>query len=103
MRKIWLGLWAVGFLFVADTPATEVVTNLWMKAGGGNWDETGSWSRGELPGSSQWVGILNPSSSVIEINAETAEKNPESLALFHLIVGNTNTLLLNQVGASLRL
>src|SRR5688572_23917007 len=96
------GLW---WFFVANAqarPMPEIVTNLWTKAGGGNWGEPASWSLGQVPGASHWVGVLNAGPKTIEMNAATARNAPSSLLVSHLIISNGNTVLLNNVGAPFR-
>lgn len=105
MRNVWVLLvsWSVYF-FVPVTRAgsAELVTNLWTKSEGGNWGEQGAWSQGQVPNTLHWVGLLNAGPKTIEITAATARYFPGSLSMTHLVVSNTNTLLLNHVGSSLK-
>jgi hypothetical protein len=93
----------VGWLvFVLQTEARNppITTNLWTRAGGGDWSDAAAWSAGKLPDSAQWIGLLAPGTNTIEINAQTAQQFPQSLYVSHLIVSNNNTVYLNNVGAA---
>src|SRR5688572_8731972 len=105
LTRLLGGLGAAFLYFTAETSAggSGIVTNLWTKSEGGKWEETAAWSAGQMPGALQWAGILNAGEKTVEIDAATAQNNPQSLLISHLVVSNANTLLLNNVGVSLQI
>src|SRR3954454_6150342 len=108
MKSGWLAcaFWLVGFICIVEQTEAQppgLVTNVWTKSEGGVWDDPAAWSAGILPASNQWVGITNAGAKTVEIDAQTAQNFPQSLSMSHLAVANTNTLFLNQVGATVRI
>jgi hypothetical protein len=95
-----LGL--TGILSVcARTPPT--VTNVWIKSTGGNWSDRSAWSAGRPPAWTHWVAIANPTPKTVEMNASSAQSFPDSLTMSHLLIGTNNTLVIDHIGAPLRI
>lgn len=76
-------------------------TNRWIKVGSGGWHE-GTWSLGKLPDEGQVVEIVSEGAKTVEIDPETVQLAPSSLAIQSLFVSGENTLLLNVQHAQLR-
>lgn len=76
-------------------------TNRWIKAGNGSWNEN-AWSLGQLPNDSQVVEITSEAPKSVEIDPETVQLAPASLAIQSLFISGENTLLLNVPNAQLR-
>lgn len=73
-------------------------TNTWIKGSSGAWEETSSWSLGQLPNSSQSIEI-DGSWLAVAINPSTAQSYPDSLTVSNIVLNGSNTvLLLNYFG-----
>jgi hypothetical protein len=79
------------------------VTNVWTKTTGGNWSDRSAWSAGRPPAWTHWVAITNENPKTIEINASSVQAFPDSLAMAHLLVATTNTLIIDHPGAPLHI
>ncbi|MGI8965376.1 MAG: hypothetical protein ACR2H1_04720 [Limisphaerales bacterium] len=75
-------------------------TNFWIKPGDGKWEEANAWSLGVVPNGLQSVAITNDGAKTITIDLATSEGSPQSTAIHWLTLGNSNTLLLNNIGTN---
>ena len=79
------------------------MTNVWTKSTNGNWSDRSAWSAGRPPAWTHWVAITNASPKTVEINASSAQDFPDSLAMSHLLIATTNTLVVDHLGAPFRI
>jgi len=84
------------------TPSSNAQTNSWTSATSGNWEDTNSWSLGQLPGSGQTILLTNAGFKAVQIRQNTAAKFSQTLAVDSLTISSPtnslNTLLMNFVG-----
>jgi hypothetical protein len=96
--KLIFALLAAAFL----SPSFAQVSNSWIKAGSGNWEDQTAWSLGILPSSGQAVLITNQGWKAVAIGASTTQNAPQSLNVGSVILGgytdSFNLLLLNYAG-----
>jgi len=69
------------------TPSSNAQTNSWTSATSGNWEDTNSWSLGQLPGSGQTILLTNAGFKAVQIRQNTAAKFSQTLAVDSLTIG----------------
>jgi hypothetical protein len=84
------------------TPSSNAQPNSWTNPTSGNWEDTSSWSLGQLPGPGQTILVTNAGFKAVEIGANTAAKFPQTLSVESISVSSPtnslNTFLMNFVG-----
>lgn len=91
------------YIFLCTQSAFCADINAWIKGSSGAWEEnTGNWSLGVLPNSSQSVNITNAGWKAVAIGANTAQNFPGSMQIQDLHIASPadsfNLLLMNFSG-----